>query len=223
MAPKCSTSMNICALRVTRLDPTTGVLAPGPNNSYVTSKLMSLAFDGEYDEGDSRVKRAGCDCIVVQAKAVDILLRWNLTLTMAQREPALEEMLTGGALITDNAVPANPIGVNFPAGVACGANPPAVAIEAWTKAWVGDSQRSDSPWIRWVWLNSIWRVGGGTLEADFQEPSFTGTSKSNPALNLNGIYHDIPAGVVLTPQGGWFHDTTHPADTSCSYATASST
>jgi hypothetical protein len=222
MAAKCSTSMSLCALRLTRLNPVTGFLAAGPNNSYQTTQTISLGFEPVLSEGEDREMRGSGDCVIVQCKAPDILKRWNFTLTMGAREPGLEEMLTGGAAITDNAGTPNVIGANFPAPLACGQLQPAVAIEAWTKAVVDDAQRGDLPWIRWVWPYAIWSPGGGTLEQGFQQPSFTGSSKSNPSLNLDAVYNDYPAGVVVGPHGGWFHDTFKPDGTACQYATASS-
>jgi hypothetical protein len=222
MAAKCSTSMSLCAARFTRLDPTTGFLAPGPNNSYVTTQTISLGFDPVVSEGEDRELRGSCDCMIVQFKANDILKRWNLTLNMGQREPGLEELLTGAAAI--HAQDATLIGANHVAPLACGANPPAVAVEGWSKAMHDDAQRGDWPWIRWVWLYSIWAPGGGTLEAGFQQPAFTGSSRSNPQLDLDAVYGDFPAGVAnqLTEHGGWFHDTFKPASTDCNYAAASS-
>jgi hypothetical protein len=222
MATRCATSMNLCALRFTRLNPVTGFLAPGPNNSYVTTQLISLGFEPVVSEGEDREMRGACDCVVVQFKANNILKRWNFTLNMAQREPGLEEMLTGAATIHDGG--ANVIGANFPAPLACGSQPSAVAMEGWTKAIVDDAQVSDLPWIRWVWPYSIWTPGGGTLEAGFQQPAFTGSSKSNAALDLDAVYGDMPAGAAdgLTSHGGWFFDSFKPDGTNCQYTTASS-
>jgi len=222
MATKCSTSMSLCAIRLTRLVPETGYLAAGPNNSYATDALISLGFDPVVSEGEDREMRGACDCMIVQFKAQDLLKRWNLTLNMGQREPGLEELLTGAAVIHDGSN--NVIGANFPAALDCGEAQPAVAVEAWTKAIVGDAQRADGPYIRWVFPYTIWTPGGGTLEGGFQQPSFTGSTKSNPVLDLDAIYGDMPAGAAdeLGPQGGWFHDTFIPTSTNCAYQTASS-
>lgn len=222
MATKRSKSVNICAVRITRLDPVTGELAPGPHNSYTLKQMMSLAFDPEIDQGASDVQRGGCDCVVAQRKAPDILIRWNLTLNPAFREPGLEEMLTGGAVITDAAGTPNIIGVNFPLPAACGVLAPAVAIEAWSKAWSGRQQRADTPWIRWFWKYTVWRPAGGTLENGFQDPSFVGYSQENDVLDFDAIYGDVPDGAVLLPGGGWYHDTAIPGESSPEYTTASS-
>lgn len=223
MAASCGTSVNLCAVRFTRLNPVTGALSPGPNNSFVTTALASLGFDPEVDEGDSRVQRSACDCVTVQMKAEDILLRWNLELNLQQLAPGLEEMLTGGALITDNAVPANPIGANFALPLACGTQAPAVAIEAWTKAWLNDAQVAATPYIRWFWPYTKWRKAAGTLEADFQTPQYVGFTRTNTNFSLQAVYGDVPAGAVITAGGGWWFDSQLPPTASCDYKTASST
>lgn len=222
MAAVRSKSVNLCALRVTRLNPVTGLLAPGPKNSYVTSQLISLGFDPQISEGEDREQRGACDCLAVAMKAEDILKRFNLELNLVFREPGLEEMLTGGALITDTGTPGNPIGVNWPLPLDCGELGPAVAIEAWTKAWSGRQQNSLHPWVRWFWPYTKWRPAGGTLEAGFQDPSFVGFTQENDAFDLDTVYGDVPAGAVLLAGGGWFHDSALPTESSPEYATASS-
>lgn len=215
---QCPTSLHLCRLRVTRLNPD-GTLATGPKNSYVTASLSHLNWTSVVDEGEDTTVIGGCDCIAVQRKGYDKLKRFTFELEMTEWEFPLMEMMLGASAILDTSTIPVPIGNQWPTTLQCGQVQPAVAIEAWADAWDNDTQLpSPFRYMRYLWTQSYWQIGNGSLQNDFQLPILNGFSRSNAAWGL-GPYNDqkYSAGTV---GGVWLSDVIPVA--TCDYQVASS-
>lgn len=206
----CDAVLHLCFIRITRVSAT-GNPTPGPNNVYVSDKPMTLVVTPDILAGEVKDLKGGCDQLLATYRGQDILKRYNLELNMAVVEPALEEMLTGGSIIT---VSTDPIGVQFAAP--CNTQQPFVAIEAWQDLWDCDHQPATPyPYIRWLWPASRWQKGDVTLQNDFMQPKFTGFTVGNPQWG-EGIFADQPE--AAQPYGCYFFDTTIPTAV-CGYQT----
>lgn len=219
MTAICPIPLDICSLRVTRLT-STGAVAAGPNNSYVTTKLTQLPVTPVIETGDDLTKKGGCSCIVATAKLPDMLKRFEFQLAKDALEPALEEMLLGATIITSGP---DPIGVWYAQQVGCDRpQQPLVAIEAWSKNWIDDHQDPTLPWTHWLWPATRWQLAPFTLQSDFVDVPVAGFSQSNPLWG-HGPYGDQSV-VGVTPSsapgGYWFQAADPPAGV-CGYQTVS--
>lgn len=212
MASDCLASIHLCRIRVTRLD-SLGNLVAGPNNSYVSDKPISLGVTPNIETGTDTVLKGGCDQIVAQKKGDDLLKRFDLQLDLGALEPAIVEMLTGGAAILDGS---DVIGVWWPLGTTA---PPKVAFEGWSDAWEDDHQFTALPYWHWIWPATRWQMGPVTLQNDFAQPQLNGFSVGNPNWGL-GPYGDLPE--AADDNGGFFGADAIPA-AHCGYLTVAIT
>lgn len=210
MAAVCPSALHLCFLRITRLD-SLGAPVAGPNNFLVYDKPMMLTVTPDILAGEVKDLKGGCDQLIATYRGQDIFKRFNLELDTGTISPALEEILTGGDAILNEAQ--EPIGVQFQ--VPCGSQQPFVALEAWQDLYDCDHQPlTPYPYKRWVWPATRWQRGAETLQNDFDQPKFTGFTQGNSNWGL-GIYNDVPE--AIGPNGAWFFDTELPEAASCTW------
>jgi hypothetical protein len=188
MAIECASTVEICAVRATRLD-SDGTPAAGPNNVYIVNDILQLQVRANVREGEEREMRGGCGCVIASKSEEDELRRFDLQLDGGRLEPGLLEMLTGAAAILDST---DVIGAHVGKKLACGTTRPTVAFEAWTKRWTSDDEQDPVfPWWHWLWPRTAWALGDNTLQADFGPVIVTGKSRANTAWGA-GPYGDMP-------------------------------
>jgi hypothetical protein len=219
MAAPCGGSINICALRATRLDHLGNVAAP-PDNSVVTDATLSVAVTPVYADGADVEQRSGCDCVVVSYRSEDIFKRWELVMPQTKMQPVVQEMLLGGTLATGSDGSATvPVGVAYPGPVACGTPRDRVTIEFWTMhiGEGGDEQDATFPWIHHVYQNMSFTLTSQTYEGGtFANPELSGFTRRNLQWG-DGPYAD-GAGIDM-PYGGWFYtDDPDLPTASCDFA-----
>lgn len=213
MAVNCGPSFGLCALRVTLLDAF-GNVAAG-NNSYVTDKQISLAFNPNVDTGQTFSQRNGCGCSLARFKAEDIFNWWEFTFTDGAIEDAMVALMVGGTTITDGA---DIVGVHFPSALDCSETRVNVALEAWTQHIVGSAKDATYPYIHWVWPATAWQFGDNTAAEDFMNPVLTGFSRSNPLWG-GGPYADGPPdGSDVSPEGSRWKTNDLPPVADCAIA-----
>lgn len=212
MPLECASTVQICAIRATRLDDT-GAPSSDTNNVYVVNDVLQLQFNPNIREGETREMRGGCGCNIATFDEEDEFRRFDLQLDAGRIEPGLLEMMLGTAVILDST---NLIGFHFPTKLACGVARPRVALEAWSKRWLDtDEQDSVYPWIHWLWTSTAWTLGQNTLQADFGPIVLTGKSRANSAWDV-GPYGDQPE--AATGHGlAWFDSGDLPTAT-CDYS-----
>lgn len=218
LAQKCLAPVSICALRVTKLDAV-GLVAAGPNNSYVTDSLTEIQASPDIKTGDEVELANGCGCDIVSYKNDDILKRWTLQVTLGRLEPALQSLLLGGDVIYDASDVPVPIGWHWPVQQLCSAGgQPNVAVEAWAKAVDYDHQDQDYPWWHFVWPWAKFQIGQVTLGSAASTIPVSGFTRSNPGWGL-GPYGDAPE--PIEQAGAVFLDTAVPTS-HCGFQTAGS-
>lgn len=211
---ECASTVEICAVRATRL-ASDGTVSPGPDNSYVVSDVLQLQFTPNIREGEEREMMGGCGCIIAQKTDDDQVRRIDLELQAGRLEPGLVEMLTGGTVVE---------GTNGPEGFlygekrACGVPQPRVAFEAWSHRWTEDDEVDPvNPWWHWVWPSVAWTLGQNTLQADFGPVVLTGKSRVNSNW-ASGPYGEQPASVGANHMGLFVWPGDLPTAT-CDYST----
>lgn len=219
MPAPCGVPLGLCAMRVTRLDETTGCVAASPDNSFVTTDLISLQLTPVVEAGADTTLTGGCDCVIASYRGTDKLKRFEFTITNPKLSPALYEMMIGGGLIDNAGVP---VGTTWPAELGCGEDQASVALEFWVKHWNGSSQDATYPWIHHVYPQTLWQVGQQQFQNDFAQPTLTGFSRSNTCWG-DGPYDDGPHSeygefVDIANGAFWYTADDPPADTECDYA-----
>jgi hypothetical protein len=188
MATLCPAVIKLCAVRITLLDDD-GTPLDVDNNYYVTNKTVSLEFTPVISEGQDREVRSGCDCIVANDKAPDILKRFTFAISQANLEPAFLAMILGQAPIENT--DGDAFGVNWLADqLTCDGTASHVAFEGWSQAYNVDHPDEDLPWVHFRWPSTQWQLAANTLSAEFYQPALTGFSRGNG--NFGDPYNDLP-------------------------------
>ena len=218
MAAPCGVALGLCAMRLTRLE-STGCMSASPNNTFVSTTLISLNLTPVVEAGADTTLTGGCDCTVASYRGVDKLKRFEFEITNPKLSPAMYEMMLGGTLIEDGATP---VGTIWPTELDCGDAQPAVALEFWVKHWNGDAQDATYPWIHHVYPQTLWQIGQQQFQNDFAQPTLNGFSRKNDCWG-DGPYGDGPeaefGGTVDISTGGFYYTPTDPpADTACDYS-----
>ena len=193
MALECASTVDLCAVRVTRLDDD-GSPAAAPNNVYVVQDLIQLQFTENWKEGTLRELVGGCGgCNIASREDDDVFQRYDLEVQFGRVEPGLEEMLVGTAVIQDST---NLIGAHGGVKLACGTPRPRVAFEGWSHRWLSTDEVDPTyPWWHWLWVSTAWTKGQNTLSADFSTIVFAGKSRANSAWGV-GPHGDQPEAAI---------------------------
>jgi hypothetical protein len=213
MALECASTVDICALRATRLNDD-GTPADPPNNVYVVQDLIQLQFTPNIKEGTVRELVGGCGgCDLAYKEDEDVFQRFDLELQAARLEPGLLEMLLGTAVIQDST---DLIGAHLGVKISCGTPRARVALEAWSTRWLPtDEPDPVYPHIHWLWVSTAWTLGQNTLQADFGPVVLSGKSRANSAWSI-GPYGDQPE-AALGQAMFWFDAGELPTAT-CDYS-----
>lgn len=212
---ECASTVEICAVRATRL-AADGTVDIHPDNVYVVQDVIQLQFTPNIREGQEREMLGGCGgCVIASKTDEDSLRRFDLELQDGRLEPGLAEMLFGGTVIEDTN---GPLGFLYGEKRDCGTPQPRVAFEAWSKRWtVDDEQDPIWPWWHWIWPSVAWVPGQNTLQADFGPVVAAGKTRANTAWGF-GPYGDQPADVGANQIGVWASRADLPTAT-CDYST----
>lgn len=218
MAAPCGVPLGLCAARLTRL-LTTGCVAPSPDNSFVTTELISLTLTPVVEDGADITLTGGCDCVIASYRGTDKLKRFEFTITNPKLSPAMYEMMLGGSIILDGT---DPVGTIWPAELECGDEQAAVALEFWVKHWNGDAQDPTYPWIHHVYPQTLWQIGDQEFQNDFAQPTLNGFSRKNDCWGngpyVDGAEDEFGGNYDVSTGAYWYTSIDPPADTACEYA-----
>ncbi len=215
MSLECASTVELCAIRATRLTDT-GAVAAGPDNVYVVQDVIQLQFTPNINAGAEHQLLGGCGgCIIASKSDEDTLTRYDLTVQTGRLEPGFMEMMLGATVIEDTN---GPIGFLQGEKRSCGTPQPRVAFEGWSKRWtVDDEQDPQFPWWHWIWPSVAWVPAQNTLQADFGPVELAGKSAANSAWGF-GPYGDQPVDVGANQIGVWADAMDLPTAT-CAYST----
>jgi hypothetical protein len=213
---ECLTIKGLCTVRVTRLDPVTGVVEEPPDNYAVAESQISLALTADIEEGTEETFKNGCGVIQASDQQDDIFKRWTMEFQMAKFDPAFLEIMIGATVEVDAG--GDPIGIVGANELSGSFQRPLSAFEVWTKLFDGDAQSASRPWGYFMVPASRWRLGNTNLGEQFTPVVLSGRSQTN-SLWGNGPYDDLGDFDAQIPT--WavgMLDIADPPEATCGYA-----
>jgi hypothetical protein len=225
VASTCITSVDLCAIRVSKVTEG-GSPISGASNGYVSEAPISLGVTVTTEAGDDLTLENGCGAIMSTLQTPDQLKGLELELNLCQLDSYLISLLTGANLFTSGG---DAVGFQFPS---VGTSPDPVCFEGWSKAWTSTGAQlshtfttPNETWIHWVFPFTRWVQGDITMEHELMQVPVTGKGYENSRITVNGPFNDWPAAVAaqggVTHLGGWFYDSAPPSAT-CNYVTVTS-
>lgn len=211
MAVNCGYSFGLCAVRVTIVDPETGLVTDIPNNSYVSDKGVTLSLTPNIETGNTFSLRNGCGCSLARFKSPDVFNWFEFSFARGALEPQLEQMLLGGTTIEDGA---DVVGINGPGALACDQDQPSVALEFWTQHNLGSGQDTLHPWVHWVFPYTLWQLGDNTAEEDIMQLTVNGFSRTSGGWG-SGPYGDGPPDGEDITEWAYWKTATDPPTAAC--------
>ena len=169
----CLPQIQAVAMRIARLDGS-GVPKPGANNLYVTDALTEMTVTPNYEDGDKVTVKNAAGSICINHEAPPNFLNAGVELKLCTPDPYVEEMLSGGTVLTSGtrkgfAAPAiGPVGSS------------AVSIELWVKRIDDGDLDASSPYAWYVYpkVKNL-KMGSYKHENGAILPVFTGTALEN--------------------------------------------
>jgi len=176
------------SIRVTRLDAS-GNLLNAAGDSYTTSGFMRLSFTPEYEEGDEITEKGADGTVAVTYKAPDTLKRITMEIAIAEPDPELTQLMSGGLLLRKNlgtyaSANRKSIGWSSPA---TGDDPAGygVAIECWSHAIIDGKKAANLPYFHWVFPYAKLRLSGDrVIENGLLANTFEGYGLGNTEFSM---------------------------------------
>lgn len=225
MASTCNTSLDLCAVRLSKLTDA-GAPVAGASNGYVSISAQKLDVTVESDASNANNEENGCGVLMGVLNEPAKITGISFAMDLCQLDAEQMEIQTGASLFSSGG---NAIGYQFPE---VGSTPPRVCLEGWSKAWDVDHQlvapftTPDATYIHWVFPNTQWVQDTFTLEHAILIVSVNGTGSENPAITADGPFNDWPTAVAnaggVTRIGGWFFDDSIPDNDDCTYIAVTS-
>lgn len=209
----CASSINVCRMRVAKLDAT-GVPLPGSDNLYVSDALIKADVGLTISAGNRIEQRNGCGAICLTYEERDRVVGSTLGLELCQLDAELIGMLTGARVLMRDG---EAVGLD----VTDPADDHGVSVEMWTMAWDDEEQlvvggklayyRMGFPRLRSV-------LGNHTLEQAVLRVPVTGKGNAN-ANFYDGPANDWPDAPILGPYAVFLDDEDGMPDAACGYQT----
>jgi hypothetical protein len=225
MASTCITSVDLCAIRVAKLNDAGHPLA-GATNGYLSVAPIDLTVKLTTEKGDDLTLENGCGTIMATLQTPDKIKGASLDLNLCQLDAELIGIMTGAPLFTSGS---DAVGFQF---ASVGTSPSPICFEGWSKAWTSSgSQLShtftspNATYIHWVFPFTRWTQGDLKMEHQLMQVPVSGVAYENANITVNGPYDDWPA--TIAAQGGvqhlagWFYDSAPPSAT-CTYTSVTS-
>lgn len=214
MANDCAGIVQLCALRVARLDAS-GVPNPGADNLYITDSMVSLGITPVMKDGTEIQTPNGCSVNIVDYKTPKSYRRVDVELVLAIPDPELEEMIAGYTLLT---LAGSTVGAMMPA-LATALDEDGVSLEGWSKRVINGKLATTNPYLRWVLpKTNNWTIGPRTLS----DGSVGAVLNGEGYANVN--WYDGPLNdwygltdIDMSAAFGYVQDTAVP-DAACGYA-----
>jgi hypothetical protein len=203
MANICGNAGLLCAARFTELDGS-GFVVSGALRGAVVQPVDAVVT-WEYEDGITLTQRNGCGDVCFRYKTDAQLVGGTLRVTLCDLNPALEELLDGGNIITSGA---NDIGYF---GRAMDVNPPhGVAVELFDILRDGKQKHPTFDYVRfgYPWVKN-WRRCDITHDSSPLLPTWTGDLEANVNYQ-NGAFNDWPEEFADEVLYGWHYTNTLP-------------
>jgi hypothetical protein len=149
---------------------------------------MRLSFTPEYEEGDEITEKGADGTVAVTYKAPDTLKRITMEIAIAEPDPELTQLMSGGLLLRKNlgtyaSANRRSIGWSSPA---TGDDPAGygVAVECWSHAIIDGKKAATLPYFHWVFPYAKLRLSGDrVIENGLLANTFEGYGLGNTAFS----------------------------------------
>lgn len=173
MANECRGSLQLCAIRVSKLDAT-GLPLVGAGNMIVSDAPLSLEYSFEAEEGADLTVKNGCGTLKHAFRSCDQLKSVSLTLTLTELDAELLAFLTGGTTYISGGTT-----IGFQVASTDAACPNGVSVEAFTRRWNGDAADATRPWWMHGFPKTTWVIGSTTLDESILTVALDGVGLGN--------------------------------------------
>src|SRR3990167_5565022 len=130
----CYSSLQICAMRVAKLDANGDGLA-GASNGYVSGTVVEANIGLDIEDGTEILKKDGCGNICINFRGPDIIKRSTIDLKLCTLDSELISLLIGSPRVINGSTT-----IGGRVGLTTEAAMNGICLEFWTKAWNGSSQ-----------------------------------------------------------------------------------
>ncbi len=139
----CFPQVHLCAMRIANLDPS-GVPQPGAGQLLTIDSMVEIALTPSVTDGDEIKEKTGCGVVGVNYKGPDSLDRFDLKITVLDRNPYVGVALGRGSLLNDAGVHGYSVPALGPT------SDDAVSIEFWSKRIDDGALAAPNPYAWWV-------------------------------------------------------------------------
>lgn len=212
----CTQMLKVCHLRLLRLS-SAGAISVGVSSRYEHKAPVLFGYSEVRPDAEHLEQPDGCGDICASfdgpQKAVSSL---TLRLQLCEENAEVDELLLGGALISEGTGPGNTIGYIAATDATVNAN--GVALETWAWQWNGKQRALKGAlpgWYRHVFPKTFWTKDEVVQENGFAAPAYTGTAVVNSAFSTGYTGDANPVAVGDAPYL-WYVDDAVPA-ANCGY------
>ena len=215
----CSQRLKVCHLRILRLDPV-GAVDSGDETLYEYGAPVVFAYTPTAPERERIEQLDGCgnQCGLYRGnpKAVDGA---DLSMTLCEQNAEVQEILTGGSVITEGTGAGDSIGYLSATDATVNLN--GAAIELWSYAWAGRQRatRNGQPaWYRHTFTKASFQLDEQSMAADaFGVVPLVGVAEVNSGFGTGLVADPFPLDMGESVYG-WFVDDSVPTAV-CGYQT----
>lgn len=184
-ASDCFPQVHVCAMRIATLE-SSGVPLPGSGTLLTVDSMVEIVLTASVTDGDEIKEKNGCGVVGVNYKAPDSLDRFDVQITILDRNPYVNAALGRGTVLSSG-------GANGYAAPALGpTNEDGVSIEFWSKRIDDGALGFPNPYAWWV-LPKVTNLREGTItkSATADKPVFNGRAFENDNW-FDGPLNDWP-------------------------------
>lgn len=172
-------------MRVAKLDAT-GATPAGATSMYVTDAIVRFTWQPDIEGGLDLTQRKGNGDLCVMTRTADVAKRYTCTLEICAPDPELEQLLTGGVVLTETGAT---VGYGAPL-LGQDPVPNGVSLEIWSKAIEGDVTPATNPLFWWAFPKvKLEKKGTRELSPTILANVFEGYMYENPSWG-NGPNND---------------------------------
>jgi len=171
-------SIQVCAIRVTRLAATGAPLTGSATGGYIGKAPIMVKLTPDYNAGVELQVDTGCGTIAAYYKAPDQLKKYTISFELTDLDHELIEILTDEPIVSSGGLT---IGHTAKRVAACSnVTRNGVGLEFWSKKWNACSPPTGDQYWYWALPWAFLQTGEQTLENNFATMPIEGYLQENP-------------------------------------------
>lgn len=186
-------SIQVCAIRVVRLDATGTPVTGATTDGYIAKAPVMVKLSPDYQAGSELQIETGCGQLGAYYKAPDQLKKYNISFELTDLDSELIEILTDNPIVSSGGAT---VGHTAKRVAACSsASRNGVGLEFWSKKWNACAPPTGDPYWHWVMPWAFLQTGEYSMQNNFLTVPIEGYLQENPNWGV-GPWTDFqwPAG-----------------------------